>query len=164
MDIEKIKASFQLLASHITKFSLDNGFYYYNSLTEAERKIDVSYALQGIKKDEETGEHYGTIELNLVISVESEKSEFQMEICSSGLFSADDELPDEVFRKMLTLNGCSVLYTLTRAKVASVTSQIFEDGCVMLPLVNFVKFRELKQDVIGQRKKGTQKKKISVKD
>jgi preprotein translocase subunit SecB len=164
MDIEKIKASFQLMASHITKFQLDNDFYYYNSLIDAERKIDVSYILQDITKDEETGEHYGTIVLNLMISVESDKSEFQMEICSSGTFSADAELSDEVFRRMLTLNGCSVLYTLTRAKIASVTSQIFEDGCIMLPLVNFVKFRELNQGRTSKKKKVTAKEKISAKD
>lgn len=84
-------------------FQLDNDFYYYNSLIDAERKIDVSYILQDITKDEETGEHYGTIVLNLMISVESDKSEFQMEICSSGTFSADAELSDEVFRRKLLI-------------------------------------------------------------
>ena len=55
-----------------------------------------------------------------------------------GEFSASKEKSNEEFEKLLWFNGASVLYSIARAKLETITAMIFANGKISLPLVNMV--------------------------
>ena len=49
----------------------------------------------------------------------------------------------------MELNGCATLYSIARSFLMSTTSQVFSNGAVILPMINFFDFKneENKNDI-----------------
>lgn len=67
-----------------------------------------------------------------------------------GVFSVSKEKSDEEFRKLLWYNGSSILYSIARAKLETITAMIFANGKISLPLVNMI-------DLVKQQSADVQK-------
>ena len=81
------------------------------------------------------------LQINNVAEEKSTDRKLSISLVIEGLFSfsGDDE---DVFRKMLFLNGNSTLYSIARAHIHSVTSMALNSGRVLLPMINFLKLAE----------------------
>lgn len=73
------------------------------------------------------------------LQVESNSEAYcDYKVVVEGEFSASKEKSNEEFEKLLWFNGASVLYSIARAKLETITAMIFANGKISLPLVNMV--------------------------
>lgn len=57
-----------------------------------------------------------------------------------GCFTAPDEIGEELFKKMLQINGITSLYSIARGFIQSTTSQTLMTGNVLLPMFNVAQY------------------------
>lgn len=143
MDIKNVESKFQILSSKITRLNIDNSFLIYDERKAGKKNIDVSYKICHIEDLEEKKEHFGVLDIFINIFSEIEEQKCVLNLAIRGFFNAPLDLPQEVFEKMLKVNGCTALYSIARGMVGSISSQVFYFGNIVLPMVNFIHFHEV---------------------
>lgn len=143
MDTQKIKASIQLVGTSIENLNIRNDFIAYNESLPGEKKIDVSYAVRSIGLAQDQTKKIGLLDLIISISAMIEGRSFELSMTMKGLFEIAPECEDATFKKMLEINGCAALYSMARASISSISTQMFTVGNIVLPLVNFIRFHEI---------------------
>jgi len=138
MDKPDFVANFQMGGYCIKKIQLQNPFPVL-PVENIERKIKFGYAIKESRFDESRNAMVGIADLSVQLVIEAPNDvEFLCEIELEGLFTGED-ISAEEFDDMLNVNGNAALYSIARANIASITSLAFNDGKIMLPMVNFTK-------------------------
>ena len=144
IDINKIKSAFQLVNTSIVSLNVDNTFYDYNERDSGKRQIDVGFIVKETAIEEETKQHLGILDLKVhIVCHFDDDRHLDLNMILRGVFSAPVEMEEDQFNIMLEQNGCASLYSVARGTIASITSQMFTCGCIIVPMVNFIKFHEL---------------------
>lgn len=143
MDTKKVEAPFQLSSTFVSEFSVNNNFLSYDERIPGDKKIDVSYSIpqEPITKDNMVA---GILSLQILVHSKIDENSLQLKLVLNGCFTEGGTDPEE-FKNHLRLNGCVALYSIARATVSSISSQLFSVGNIVLPMVNFIKFRELEK-------------------
>ena len=145
MDANRIKASIQLVGTSIVDLHINNGFLAYNEMMPGEKSIDVAYAVRDIRLSQDQAKKNGLLDLIISLSATIDGRTFELHMTMRGLFEIPAECEDADFKKMLEINGCAALYSMARASVSSISTQMFTVGNIVLPLVNFIRFHELQE-------------------
>lgn len=146
MDIKNVESQFQLLSSMVVHFDFNNNFLIYDERKPGKKDIDVSYEICHVETDEEKKAHFGVLDLIVSVSSEIDKRKYELKVVLRGFFEAPIEMPEDVFIKMLKVNGCTALYSIARGTVSGISAQTFSFGNIVLPMVNFVRFHELEKE------------------
>ena len=154
MNTKNVEASFQLVSTFVSELSVKNSFFSYDERIPGDKKIDVAYSIprEPITKD---GKIVGTLSLQIRVMSKIEEDLLHLELVLNGCFT-DEGSDAEAFKNLLRLNGCVALYSIARATVNSVSSQLFSVGNIVLPMVNFIKFRQMEEDEIKARAQAAQ--------
>ena len=146
LDMKKHLSGFQIIG-HVTKsIKLKNDFIGFEDDAKLNRSIQADYTVSDLYTNEDDSCIIGSILLHVKCEVkESAKKKLVCETVTEGLFTAPKDIGQEQFEKMLGLNGCSTLYSITRALIVSLTSQSLGYGKVVLPMINFFKLNESKK-------------------
>ena len=112
-------SAFQYIGSRITSLKIKNDFVDLFDSNEVKKSIDVSHEILSIEKDKQ--------KYNISMSIE-------------GCFTAPDEIGEELFKKMLQINGITSLYSIARGFIQSTTSQTLMTGNVLLPMFNVAQY------------------------
>lgn len=140
MDINECLSNFQFIGSSVRHLEVNNNHVY---ISEEEWKqiipnIDVNYSIEDISIDEESKSLFGIINLNLMLSIESSEKKTSVSLVLQGCFS-DKPSNKENFKQLLSLNGCTALYSIARSIVASTLSQCVSGHQIILPMINVFK-------------------------
>lgn len=141
MDLKEIMSEFQLVNTTIIKLDINNEILNYSEFEPGERKIDVGYSI-GERFDNEE-QLIGVLDLHTRIECDFDGCTINIEEVLRGIFTAPRNMDEAIFKKMLSANGCASLYSIARANISTITSQAFASGCIVLPMVNFIRFYEL---------------------
>ena len=145
MDSNRIKASIQLVGTSIADLRIQNGFLAYNEMMPGEKSIDVSYNVRDIRLSQDQTKKNGLLELIISLSAMVDERNFELFMTMRGVFEITAECEDDAFKRMLEINGCAALYSMARASISSISTQMFAVGNIVLPLVNFIRFHELQE-------------------
>lgn len=148
MNTNEFKADFQLLDSNVASFVFENKFICIEDDMDLDRQIDVEYSTDRLEDYKEY--RMGTVTLNVKFSIKEKEDEAkdQRRSCIgdleiSGLFCAQSEsIEDDLFNKMLEVNGCATMISLVRAFIISVSAQSIGTGKIILPLLNINQMHE----------------------
>ena len=146
MKVENIKSSFQMICATIVNLELDNSIICHDDIMEEEEEVDVSYEIINIFEHEVEDVKVGVMDLVLEITStdnSEEKSGFRMALVYRGAFSVSKNMSDDDFSHMLSVNGCASLYSMARAAVNVISTQMFARGNIVLPMVNFIEFNKI---------------------
>lgn len=143
MNIKNVESSFQLLSTSIRNLSTKNSFYNYDERKPGEKTIDLAYDIVDQQYVEEYQKRMGLLDLIITIACKVGEESFSLTMTIRGVFQADPETDESLFSKMLSINGCAALYSIARAAISSISTQLFSVGNIVLPMVNFVRFHEL---------------------
>ena len=139
----KVESPFQLIRTFVSSLSIQNTCLETSLNTNGERKIDVSYEILH-KSITDDNNHLALLAMTIKIETKTDDGLFDLDMTIQGVFTASaKDTPEKVFIKMLRVNGCSALYSVARGVICSISSQLFTGGNVIIPLVNFVRFREI---------------------
>jgi len=132
---------FQLLGHTIKKVSVKNDFINMKDEGDLLRQVDFSHETREAQTD---GPFQAGV-VTLTIKVDIRKKEgrkivnrFEGSFEIEGYFSGPENMDAEAFRNMLNINGSAALYSIARGFLISLSSQVLNEGRVLLPLVNFV--------------------------
>ncbi len=143
MDVNNIKASIEFVDSYVRKFNIEiNKPPASRPDVEGEMKID--YTLSKIGKAD--GCLYGGVDLQVNADLLEKEGVFSsLNMVYTGVFKTNEETPEDVFKKMLELNGVMVLYQLSRSLITSITAQAGLVPALTLPLINVHKVIDKKK-------------------
>lgn len=152
MDISNSIADFQFLGSKIVRINMDNSYLFFDYENDTRKSVNVTYNILQIETEAGEGkdgipEMTGIVRLNSDIKVKDDINHIFINILLEGGFCLSNSTDEEHFRDMLSINGCAMLYSITRSIVMSITSQTFSGGSIVLPMINVFKLSdELKQE------------------
>ena len=145
METNKLKADFQLMGTTIIFLQVSNNFIHIENLQELEKKFNVEYEILNITTDADN--HFAKIQIHINVQIDSAESEtMEVELILEGAFIATSEMPVEVFKEFVNLNGCATLYSIARSIIISITSQTCSGGQIILPMINLSKLEEKNPD------------------
>lgn len=70
----------------------------------------------------------------------------KLDLLIEGAFSAPSSIEEEVFKKLLLINGAAALYSIARSKVEGITAMTFQSGKLELPMVNIINFYQSREN------------------
>ena len=140
------RSPFVFAGSKIKKLTFTNPFI--NPPANAKYTVEVDYSVNDIMKNENGYRGIITINIKMKIKLKNDTSSLSLDL--EGCFDlADDSITEDIFDQMLQLNGVTMLYSIARSIIQSITSQSYLDGSVALPMINVVSLYESKKQ--GER-------------
>ena len=137
-----ILAQFQMLGSRIVSLNLKNDFLSSECIQSGKKNLDISHEIIAIDQQEDKT-YLGVIQLHVSVRIGLEKLRYTLKIILEGGFCAPHEIGEEAFKKMLSINGLAALYGIARAQVRSISSQVFADGGVLLPMIDVTRYSKI---------------------
>ena len=134
----RIMASFQILGSRIVSLYVKNDSLSSGVISIGRKNLEISHEI--VSAEEKEDAFLGVIRLHVSVKVKHGKTGYTLKLVLEGGFSAPQEMGEELFRKMLSINGIASLYGIARAHICSISSQSFTDGSVMLPMLDVTKY------------------------
>lgn len=143
MDTKELAAPFQFIGNRILNLTIKNDFVVFNDKSLDSRNLDVDYDINDIREQNE--ERFGIITLSINSELKQDERTFILHLDIEGCFITPIETDENVFKSMLSINGCTALYSVARATIISISSQVFNSGKVVLPMLNIVALNEKKR-------------------
>jgi preprotein translocase subunit SecB len=122
---------------------------------EQRERASVSFSFDYNVKDVQQTENnmLGIIEFIVEVKAMVKKRIlYKIELIMEGAFGCRlNQLPDEKFLEMLEINGLITLSQISRAYILSVTSQSGFNPPVRMPMINVIRLREKKKQLIQEQ-------------
>ena len=131
----------QLLSSLISECSFENNLISLGQDTVIENELKV--AVSNIIKDTNSNLKNGSVRITLKGNIHIEKNptaQCKYRLVVEGQFSFPMDKSDDDFNQLLWVNGSSILYGIARAKMEVMTSMVFDNGKITLPVINMLDF------------------------
>ncbi|WP_185741139.1 protein-export chaperone SecB [Clostridium sp. KNHs216] len=148
MNANKFESPFHFIGNRITKLSIKNDFVSLDGNDkDIKYNLDVDYEVKDITKKEE--EHYGLIQLFIKTEAKKGKKHCVIDLTIEGCFSSSVNSEDE-FIPLLEINGSTALYSIARSIIINVSSQTFQTGQMILPMLNVFLMHKEKEKIKAQ--------------
>lgn len=142
MEINKIASDFSYLGSRIVEMTIKNDLVSLEN--DAIKEFGFDYTIINIETTEKERRGFIHMKVSAFVSFgQTEKSEITFII--EGAFAAPLGLEEDTFIKLLGINGATALYSIARAKMETISANVFLNGKITLPMVNILKFIEIKR-------------------
>lgn len=148
MDIQNSLSRFQFIGSCIKSCNFNNTFVTYTETKPLDKSFDLDYSDPEI--NESSDALIGVIDLTVTVHCSDDSHALDLSLVIEGAFTFPKESSVEQFRTMLTLNGCTTLYTICRSFIMSLTAQSFAVGQIILPMINMLNYQREHQSIKQQ--------------
>lgn len=145
LDISKIETPFSFLGSTIRSLRIQNHSLYLGEDTNESYGLKIT--LSDVSHAKEDSSFFGTVSIaiEIVITTKNDKKQDVISMVLDGGFTAPDSIGKETFEKLLKINGATMLYSIARGKVETITSAMFVYGNISLPVINVLRYYEEEQ-------------------
>ena len=138
MNPATVQSDFQIIGARISELEVHNDFISLDVRNDIAPIIDISHSIHMGPINDDI--KLGIVELFVKVAVNKEDAHFTMRLTIEGGFNAPSAMENGMFEKMLEINGITALYSFARSTVASITSQTFLLGSIMLPMINVTQY------------------------
>lgn len=111
--------------------------------TEKKFGIDIKYSKPIVFENKKVGKLLLQIDISLK-SEEPDSNEDTIKFVIEGEFSSDKSIDDDKFMELLNINGGAALYSIARSKIESISSIVYSEGKVLLPMINIIQYYQEK--------------------
>lgn len=111
--------------------------------TEKKFGIDIKYSKPIVFENKKVGKLLLQIDISLK-SEEPDSIEDTIKFVIEGEFSSDKSIDDDKFMELLNINGGAALYSIARSKIESISSIVYSEGKVLLPMINIIQYYQEK--------------------
>ncbi len=86
--------------------------------------------------------YVGNLLMQISITVKSEDNnpDDSFAIALEGSFWANKDMDDDRFLDLLNINGGAALYSIARSKLETISAVTYEEGKILLPMINMIQF------------------------
>lgn len=143
MNIDGIKADLQMIGSRIVRLDIKNDYAFFDLQDkDVTREIDVRYKLSDpFFPDEKEEVLAGSVMLYINVAVSNAENEILVDLQMEGCF-VSDSTNEENLRTMVSVNGTAALYSIARGIISNITSQMCENGTIIIPMLNMYEMKE----------------------
>ncbi len=137
MDFNKITADLDFIASivHIIDIKANKS----KITNETKRGFGLDIKCNSPKV--ENGIKYGNLLMQVDVTLQDgDENPDTFKIILEGMFSANENIPDDKFMELLNINGGAALLSIARSKIEVLSSMTYFEGKVVLPMVNIVQY------------------------
>lgn len=144
-------ADFQLIGNRIVQLKINNDFISLDmdENTEIKKGLHLSHQIVSIKVDPQ-GKLSGLLIIHIKVKLTRGKEKCIVDLMLEGCFNAESEMGEDKFRSMLEINGFSTLYGIARSTLISISSQTFNRGTIILPMINVFKYIESQKELLQE--------------
>ena len=145
MNIQDIKADFQILGYRIVNLNVSNDFIFLDlGSDDINKEIDVKYQLSGpFDFEDDANSIGGAVTLLIEAHIYDGEKQISINLAIEGGFSLNDSRDTNKLKEMLKVNGCAALYSIGRSIIMGATSQMCINGTITIPMVNTFKMSEI---------------------
>ncbi|WP_283608325.1 hypothetical protein [Faecalispora anaeroviscerum] len=139
MDLNKITADLDFIGNSIKSIKVSNNLVNLGKDIKYSFGLDVN--INRLGENEDNG-LIGYVELSVTVTVNStkvKKLKSKIEVLIEGCFSTPS-LSKEDFIPMLFVNGGSTLYSIARSLILNISANTYQNGKIVLPMVNMVQY------------------------
>lgn len=151
-------ADFQLIGNRIVQLKINNDFITLDMDEDSEIKkgLHLSHQIVSVQTDPQ-GKLSGLLLIHVKVKLSRAKDKCNVDLMLEGCFNAEPDLGEEKFRSMLEINGFSTLYSIARSTLISISSQTFNRGTIILPMINVFKYIESQKELLQEKEDKTKK-------
>lgn len=138
MNLNQITADLNFVSSSVRKITFNC-----NLSSISDNNKEFSLDIKCSKPTSSNGRKFGKLLMQINVSVLQENIELKpdtFELVIEGVFSSSEMLPDEEFLGLLNINGGAALYSVARAKIEAISSLVYADGKILLPMINIIQY------------------------
>lgn len=143
MELNKIVAELDFISATVHNIEMTNNSSELLQSSKRSFSLDIKHN-EPIVQD---NKKYGGLLLEVNISVAHEDpqiSDDNVKLIIEGLFSSPSTMPDDKFLELLNINGGAALYSVARAKIEAVSGLVYNEGKLLLPMINVVQYYQEK--------------------
>ncbi|WP_294335794.1 hypothetical protein [uncultured Clostridium sp.] len=89
-------------------------------------------------------------QMTIDFEVEVEQSEnrsCKIQLSLEGAFISTADVDEDAFKQLVVVNGASAIISIARGKIETITSNIFDNGKVVIPFVNVIDYYKSLSDL-----------------
>ena len=139
MNLNQVTANLDIVASTIHTLNVNCKMFKISNTNKKEFGLDIKCSNPTIKENSKFGKLLMQINVS-VIPENVDLSPDTFELVIEGIFSSPANISDDEFMGLLNVNGGAVLYSIARAKIEAISSLIYAEGKILLPLVNIIQY------------------------
>ena len=138
MDINKVTSDLKFEGCSIRSMEITNNTISFDANTEAQLELGVDTKYIGISDKL----HRGIVIMQININATHKESDATSIIKTTfeGQFCSSATLDENEFMKKLAISGAAALYSIARGRIDAISSCVFFNGKIDIPLVNFLEY------------------------
>lgn len=137
MELNLVTAGIELVGTTIENVSVEN------NIVDVEREAKRSFGLNINEPNFEEIEDgfFSQMTIDFVVEIEqSDNQKFKMEISLEGAFLSEEGVTEKAFKQLVEVNGAAAIIGIARGKIEAITSNIFNNGKIVIPFVNVIDY------------------------
>lgn len=137
MELNLVAAGIELAGTTIKNISVEN------NIVDIEREAKRSFGLNISEPNFEEVEDgfFSQMTIDFVVEIEqSDDQKFKMEISLEGAFLSEEGVIEKAFKQLVEVNGAAAIIGIARGKIEAITSNIFNNGKIVIPFVNVIEY------------------------
>ena len=150
MNVNEISSDFQFVGSRVCELSVKNDFVFFPENSSLSKNIDVSYEIVDISTDDTSVlgilNLYVTCKISEVETDKVDTNNCNIYLALNGCFISGTKTDSNIFKQMLSVNGCAALYSIARSFIMSLSAQISINCNIVLPMINTFRLVEKSEE------------------
>lgn len=139
MKLNQVTANLDFIVSSVHRIDVKTKMLKITSENKREFGLDIKCSKPIIDDNCKLGKLL--MHINVAVLQESQELVSDtFDLVIEGVFSAPKEISDEEFMGMLNINGGAALYSIARAKIEAISSLVYAEGKILLPMVNIIQY------------------------
>ena len=137
MELNYVTTGIELIGTTIKAINIEN------SIVDIEQDAKRNFGLNINEPCFSTIENRFCSQMSIDFEVEMEQSEEQkckIELTLEGAFISNQGVEEDAFKKMVIINGAAAIIGIARGKIEAISSNVFNNGKVVIPFVNVVDY------------------------
>lgn len=139
MNLNQVTANLNFITSVVHTLNTDCKMFKISDANKKEFSMDIKYSKPATMDAEKIGKLLMTINVS-VFQEETELPPDTFEIVIEGIFSSSADISEEEFMGLLNVNGGAALYSIARSKLEAISSLVYAEGKILLPMVNIIQY------------------------
>lgn len=137
MELNHVSTGIELVGTTIKNISVEN------TIVDIEREAKRGFGLNINEPYFEAVEDgfFSQMTIDFEITIEqSENQNFKMKLSLEGAFISEDRVDEKAFKQLVEINGAAAIIGMARGKIEAITSNIFNNGKIVIPFVNVIDY------------------------
>lgn len=137
MELNLVTTGIELAGTTVKNISVEN------TIVDIEKEAKRSFGININEPYFETIEDSIFSQMTIEFEIEIEQSEdqkFKMKMVLEGAFLSRGKIEEKDFKQLVEVNGASAIIGIARGKIEAFTSNIFNNGKVVIPFVNVIEY------------------------